>query len=162
MPNYCENELSVSGPAADVQQFREQAAGDEEALNIRHFIPMPEEINSDNTTSPNRDQEQAQRLTEKHGAPDWYEWAMQHWGTHRDAHEVKLQHSYDDGQEAELRYTYITAWTPFSQTALADISAQFPTLKLTVSYEEAGLCFAGYMAAEQGELTGAREWDTFP
>ena len=74
MPNHCINVLILKGELEDIRHFQEKARGAKEKLDINRFIPMPEELRC--TTSPNRDEEQAQRLTACYGVPDWYTWTL--------------------------------------------------------------------------------------
>jgi len=43
LPNWCENELYVSGRKEDLQKFKEKAKGKYTALDFNSFVPYPEE-----------------------------------------------------------------------------------------------------------------------
>ena len=43
LPNWCENELYVSGRKEDLQRFKEKAKGKNGDLDFNSFVPYPEE-----------------------------------------------------------------------------------------------------------------------
>lgn len=103
----------------------------------------------------------------KYGYKDWYEWASaeENWGTKWGDYD----HYGDSGDEAtevngewHITYTYQTAWGPFSDTFWRNVSMKFPTLTISTSYEESGMCFMGAVAAKNGVLFSAYAEDAFP
>ena len=141
MPNDCENTLTITGPAEAVQAFQEFAKSDLTPLEIDNFVSMPEEVR--NTSSPNRDQELAERLSREHGAPDWYEWAKRNWGTKLGAYDVDMT----EVDDATTRYRFCTAWTPVNQNVMEAMTSRFPSLRIKLEYNEPGAGFRGYLIA---------------
>ena len=149
MPNWCMNELIVSGKAKDLAVFKAQAhrpaKGDECEVDfcIARFIPIPEELVGTRAPSlkPNP------RLIKKYGNDNWYDWCVKNWGTKWDV----------EGQAAgvskgKLGYTFDSAWAPPSQ-ALQKISEMYPTLKFTLTFSEEGMGFSGTEEFLGGEIT---------
>ena len=155
MPNHCENTLNITGPAEDIRAFAAFAHREKEPLEINNFIPMPEELR--NTESPNRDIESAKRLMEAHGVDNWYDWAVNNWGTKWGAYETQMMEVTD----TRMEYIFLTAWGPFHDEVLRVMSERFPSLKLALDYEEQGMAFQGHCTAQGGKIleTGSKEMD---
>ena len=100
MPNWCTNNLTVRG--ADAQTIVESITKDEGFFNT--IIPMPEELR--NTESPNK--VSSDDMIEKYGSADWYQWALDNWGTKWDCSTPMVDHVAED----ELIITFDTAWGP--------------------------------------------------
>ena len=82
MPNWCENRITIWNDDPKVIK-RIIDAFEREAL-FDEFIPCPKELWASNG---NEFPAYKQRMIEKHGAEDWYDWCIEHWGTKWD---VKL------------------------------------------------------------------------
>lgn len=63
----------------------------------------------------------ARRNLQQHGAADWYEWRLQHWGTKWDAYETALT---EDGS-----VRFLTAWER-PEPVIRHLSARFPEVAL--------------------------------
>jgi hypothetical protein len=111
----------------------------------RHYLPMPEEIK--NTTSPNsiiseeeyaervangtttealydgrvtthyQTQAQVHALVEKHGAANWYDWAVINWGTKWGDNELNV----DDNGDGTILIQYESAWSPLADHILESL-----------------------------------------
>ena len=149
MPNWCSNELIVSGKAKDLAVFKAQAhrpsAGENSELDfcISRFIPIPEELvgTKSPVDKPNP------KLVKKYGADNWYDWCCNNWGTKWDV----------EGQAAgvskgKLGYTFDSAWAPPSE-AIRRISEMYPTLKFELRFSEEGMGFSGTQEIMNGEIT---------
>lgn len=132
MPNHCDNTLTITGPKADLDAFREAARSDEKPLEVGNFIPIPTDLNPD----------QKRR------------WAIETWGTKSGAYDL------DDVQTSDQRMTYVffTAWGPLGNQLLKVMSAKFPSLHFNLEYEEGGMAFKGQREAQDGETL--REWSS--
>lgn len=88
---------------------------------------------------------------DKYGAPTWYDWRTDHWGTKWDAY------GYDEGkdysQSKELRF--LTAWSA-PHPILRKLSEQYPALEITHQWADEDIGFncgiAVYRVGEQTEL----------
>jgi hypothetical protein len=137
MPNWCENELTVTGPADVLQRFVEIAGSDAEPLRLGAFIPRPE------------------LLTRAGDA--WHDWSLCHWGTKWDLGlgQVRRELQHDpDGQLHTATYRFDSAWSP-PDSAIHTISMGLPELTLTLTYGEWGSDFVGQQTFSGGVLTEA-------
>jgi hypothetical protein len=131
MPNWCNNKLTVCGPAADVKRFRRRAVGcspwtekdetpESVVLNFHNLVPIPPDV-----------------LAAGYEAAG-YDWERQHWGCKWGACHAELTDEWD----GHLVYTFDTAWTP-PLPFLKHLGPQWPTLRFVVAYEEWGVGFQG-------------------
>jgi hypothetical protein len=82
MPNWCFNELTITGPAEDLKRFKERAAGlspwasaSERVRNVLNFhslVPVPDDI------------------IQTGYDPTGYEWEIQNWGVKWGACDTQL------------------------------------------------------------------------
>lgn len=174
MPNWCEFDLKISGPASDVSGFETQLvmnlAGKDSYYSILNtFIPMPEEILD--TTSPDRDphgkdaiakaygaeavrmqaenqahQEKRERLIQEYGAGDWYSWAVNNWGV-KWADRCRLVQR----GARSMKLSGQTPWGPPLE-GLENISERWPNLRFTIEWFECGMGFAGKAVLCDGEI----------
>lgn len=154
MPNHASNMLTITGPAADVARFRENAKGYGPAwdgkviekkpenllkLDLNQFVPIPAKVlnakkskNSDAFNSGG------------------YEWCCNNWGTKWGAYDIEVD---DDPDDTRLTYRFQTAWSPFSAKVLVAMSAMFPKLEFELKFAEIGAAFYGCLRASGGEIT---------
>lgn len=163
MPNWCEHDITVSGPKADMGRFMDiinGATGPEGVSLLSVFLPRPEAL--ENTVSPERmphrdeEIEQAQaeeaarmraansawetrrdELIEAHGSSNWYDWSIQTWG-------VKWP---DRSRVVRCGPRSVTLsgqcpWGPPIE-GISGISKMFPRLRFTIEWFEGGMQFAG-------------------
>ena len=104
---------------------------------------------------------------EKYGAPTWYDWRIDHWGTKWDAY------GHEEGKDyrktKELRF--LTAWSA-PHPILRKLSELYPALEITHQWADEDIGFncgiAVYRAGEQTELSAMKNeefandlWDSF-
>lgn len=132
MPNWCYNSLRVDGDNnASLTDFRDWLGKD--GFRLNKILTMPKEL--EDTTSP-APEDQAKIMMEMYGAPDWYSWRVNNWGTKWDV-EAAVQ---DD--DSLIFITFDSAWSP-PTSAIAALGKMFPDLTFTLSYKEEGMGFAG-------------------
>ena len=158
MPNWCNNTLTIRGKKEDLLAFKKQlednkANTEGNVCLFRTFIPTPDEIK--NTTSPNRDEENAKYLLEKYGAIDWYNWQIQKWGTKWGCcgaywEEEDPMDTHHDGL-FDMILHYDTAWSP-GDDSLKDIFMANDDLSFFLRYEEFGMGFQGNLFVKNGKL----------
>lgn len=167
MPNHCTNILYVTGPDESVRRFvKAVTKGDE--IKIADLIPMPEELR-DTTHGFFGDEdkqlelmEHHEKMLQKYGASDWYEWAHQHWGTKWGDYDHYDGTFDSDGEYAEWEVGYQTAWCPFANNFWEKVVKQFPDLMFIIKYEEPGMCFCGVTAVKyQPNNGGVRVIDKY-
>jgi hypothetical protein len=138
MPNWCENDLHVSGPEADLKDFLAYARGKDgegepTILDFTKFIPIPE------------------------GTKNEAEWCRRHWGTRTDPQDARLD---DDEVLNECCIKYETAWTPALGPVLA-MSARFPGLEFELKYREPNEAYHGRYCCEGGKVTYDKSGEYF-
>lgn len=163
MPNWTSTRMSVAGTEADVKDFVSKILVEEgktESMFARNItkiyeslIPCPTELFD--VISPVREEqaELAQQMTEKHGAPNWYEWQYQNWGvkwgdchTFMETEPVALPNG-----NWEVVYIYDLPWGDGEQ-AHVKISALFPNLRFAFDFEEEAGFFQGCQVMKNGEI----------
>lgn len=173
MPNWCFNELTVSGSAEAMAEFYTMLDNDSE-FRMNSFLPQPEELRG--TTSPNQfrplDEKKPEvingsvvmievdadgltleeftahkaELREKYGYDNWYDWNIANYGTKWDLNDAGEQYR----NETSYGVCYDTAWSPNCEFVVA-ISAMFPELEFELTYNESGMGFAGKLTASGGD-----------
>jgi len=154
MPNWTENQLTVTGPEAEVKKFVKAARkknedGKWDEFRISALHPDPVEMGlvgkgmknlygkscddwiNDGPVfgSANIPKGAIKLLDEMYGAHDWYEWHCQNWGTKWDA-----TGSLESRSDGYAQYNFQTAWcmpTPF----IDFIRDKFPKLEFLVNYQ---------------------------
>lgn len=157
MPNWCVNTLTIRGSEEDLLSFKkklEDSKGKDKTVCLfKTFVPIPQEL--ENTTSPNRDEEQAEYLTEKYGFRDWYDWQHANWGIKwgcadaRWSNEKPIE-SRNNGL-FDLVLHYETPWAPGSD-CLKGIFILNNNLSFFLEYEEEGMGFRGNLFVRNGEV----------
>jgi hypothetical protein len=133
MPNYCNNNLKVSGSLKDITDFYENNMIDNDAeqrqtsknLTFGYVVPEPKFDNKEDE--------------EKYKKAGWYEWRIENWGTKWDAITDYVDYK---PENSELNISFETAWTPPIKW-LEKAQIRYPKLKFYLSYYEDGLMFKG-------------------
>ena len=115
MPNYCANSVTIEGE------------------NLDKILPNPFTFNG--VLPRPKEMEEA----------GWYEWDCMNWGTKWDvcdADEGGVPLELEPGAN-EVTFSFDTAWSPPTQL-FCHLVKMHPELKVTLSYMEPGMCFAGY------------------
>ena len=159
MPNWCWNNLTVSGNEKQLHEFVEKSLVSTEKNEIHDAIeftfdgthPMPQQLNITRGTQTQGEEKQALFNKTKYGYTDWYEWHIGEWGTKWDAVEPHLNHNDKD----YFSVTFDTAWSPPLEW-IQNIMHKFPDLSFILEYEESGMGFGGKLTAQHNEI-----WDNF-
>jgi hypothetical protein len=161
VPNWCENELTIVGPAEEIEACLARiSTGVQRPFDFRAVIPMPDEVAATKTVTWSvvdgeavlvvkpEDPEgiDAAELVRKYGAKDWYDWSLRNWGTKWNAFEVELRRV-----EGPLLLTFATAWTPPRPVILA-LAVSFPALTFTLDFWEGGVGFCGSFVVKGGDV----------
>ena len=86
---------------------------------------------------------QSDALFKKYGANNWYDWAVENWGTKWNAYEVG---EWDGGF-----ITFQTAWSP-PIAFLLNSSEKYPEVEFTMKFADEGGGFLGYNTIKNGKL----------
>jgi len=143
MPNWCENELTVSGDEATVQKFKKRVKAKDTALSLAKLFPEPDYSKVKvKPTFPSITKEVRK-------GQEWWDWRIQNWGTKWDV-EAELVDDWGNG----LAYQFDSAWSPPTKW-LETISAKWPDLTFKLKYDEPGMGFAGVAVATAGKIQDA-------
>lgn len=141
MPNWCSNELEISGKKQDVVNFLKKAKGDRGDISLEVLVPIPE------------------------GIQDPYQWFVSNWGTKWDLCEVNRVDCSNDIDEllknnkeienkeefVTISFGFETAWSP-PLLGFTTVSENFPNLNFKINYEEQGSDYCGVAEFENGML----------
>jgi hypothetical protein len=131
--------------------------------NITDLEYVAQPVRSKLDTSDKDWWEDTQKLAETDKS--WYNWNIRNWGTKWDVaiHENKeysdtyMEGPTENGENLVVYYNFHTAWSP-PVPALAKLSAQYPSLLLTLSYEEE-TGWGGEMELLRGEVISISEYE---
>ena len=159
MPDYCDNELSVSGPQAELVRFKEAAATSETPFDFNVFVSYPEEFrkaDQEYKEWEQKDPSERSNIEPKDGFNHGgYKWCMTNWGTKWPARDIELTET-----EKALNYCFQTAWSPPLHVILG-ASRAFPALTFSLEYAVGGPIDFGSYVARNGE-NSAIEWSSTP
>jgi hypothetical protein len=149
MPNWCENELYVTGQQLDTLLAMVRST-DEDGIVVIDFnkiVPMPASLQI--TSPPQTEDEKRQAVQNKklYGAETWYEWCRDRWGTKWNACESQIAHR--NGSHALI--TFNTAWTP-PLPVIQALGERFPTMRFRLDYYEGVAGYSGTFAMEGGKI----------
>lgn len=137
MPNWCNNTATFKH--SDTDQIRKLIQAYNDGKLFSTFVPCPEELL--NTTSPVSDTDLAAANTEKYGAPDWYNWCLENWGTKWDVGNENIdKDEYTPGQ-TEVTLHFDSAWSP--PLAWYNTMADQFGFEIEAYYLEVGMAFCG-------------------
>ena len=115
MPNWCDNQLSITGPNSVIDKIEKIVKADDthENTGLLHFFhPMPKEL--EGTTSPSSSAKKPQPMIE--GFDCWYDWRCNNWGTKWEVYEFygvdRQYHSEQNEGESTISFGFSSAWAP--------------------------------------------------
>jgi hypothetical protein len=128
MPNWCNNNIDITGPADKIKALFDAATAEGSGLlNAMH--PMPEEL-KDTVKGSNGD------------ADNWYDWAVSNWGTKWDVDMEGIEYTDNGDGTASITGYFDSAWAPPIDCYNNFLEAN-EDCSLTASYYEMGMDFAG-------------------
>lgn len=151
MPNWCSNTLKVTTENAEkLKEFYNDSVIEDKdktewsKFTLNNLFPTPPELLNEGAFSKS---ENSEELVKKYGSSDWYTWRVNNWGTKWDVSESYISENSED----ELVINFDSAWSP-PVAWLVAIAPKFPELKFSLSYEEPGCDFCGYIIIENGQV----------
>ena len=162
MPNWCDCDLTVTGPAETLAAFREHV---QETRDVPHkgpfsadkLIPYPNEfakadeaarLYNEEVESGKRPRDPIRPFGPKDGFNfGGYDWCVKHWGTKWGLCDCTLK----TGPDGELLYSFQTAWSP-PRPVIAEAAAVFPALTFDLRYFERGAEFQGVFRCARGKV----------
>lgn len=138
MPNWCNNNISISGPTDTIKQLWEAANQEGEAGGLLNaMVPMPERLR-DTVKGSNGD------------ADNWYDWSVSNWGTKWDVSTEGLEFTDNGDGTALIEGWFDSAWAP-PIGAYEKFSEQNNECHIEASYHEGGMDFGGFWDTENGD-----------
>ena len=144
MPNWCDNQITITGPNSVIDKIEEIVKADDTHKNtglLNFFKPMPKEL--EGTTSPSSSAKKPQPMVE--GFDNWYDWRVENWGTKWELCEfygVDRQHLNDSLDESTISFAFSSAWAP-PINAYEQFLADNENCSLKAYYYEGGCDFMG-------------------
>ena len=165
MPNWCENKLiALSTNQEQLKEINELFENAHTGV-FEKLLPTPSELLQESI--PSDDNEKAEKFKEKYGAPDWYWWRVNNWGTKWDineTHSLSYHTEYDKthgGVNIGAVITgFDTAWAP-PEEIIRVISEKYNDVYIHLSYEEPGMGFAGCIAYLNGQVKAQEQVDMY-
>ena len=154
MPNWCDNTISISGPAEKVSQIYQQLKTDDSIGLCQALYPAPKDMFHGNLGEKER-----KDCAEK-GIPNWYDWQTSNWGTKWDTADGDWQYEEAGDGEAILSGSFQTAWAP-PIGVYEHCDEAHEDLYIEAMYYEPGCAFAGKWDSGNGDehysLEGTKE-----
>ena len=144
MPNWCENTISITGPAEKLSPMYTKLVADNDEGLCSILYPPPADMFSGNLGEKER-----KECAEK-GIPNWYDWCTSNWGTKWDTTDGDWQYEDAGDGQAILTGNFCTAWGPPIGVYEHCVEAH-PDLHIEAMYYEGGCAFAGKWETDSGE-----------
>lgn len=181
MPNWCANQVDISGSAEDIAKLVALVKDGDESFSFAKIVPPPntEVYNGAASSSKyvcgceselvdgkrmvNGIEIEVSGKCPTHDQPsmidsqdNWYHWNISNWGTKWDAKDP-YQTDYTDGDTA-TEYQFDTAWGP-AEPVVAALAEQFPNVVIHHRYCEGGMGYAGQISYLNGVESHREEYD---
>jgi hypothetical protein len=142
MPNWCNNQITITGPNSVIDKIEKIVDEKQETEGLLQFMyPMPEGL-KDTTADMSEDKE----MIKKYGYSDWYGWATNEWGTKWEVCEffgVDRQYLTETSEgESTISFAFDSAWAP-PVGAYENFLANNEDCSLKATYYEPGCDFMG-------------------
>lgn len=135
MPNWCNNNIEITGPTEKVTSIFEKAHSEDSGL-LNALVPQPDNLFTGNLG------EQERQDCEEQGIPNWYDWNVQNWGCKWDVDSEGLElHDNGDGTATISGY-FDSPWGPPIE-CYETFQDQNEDCTVLAHYEEGGMDFAG-------------------
>ena len=130
MPNWCNNSVTITGPAERITALWTRASGGAEGAALLNAMrPMPEELSEGEA---------------------WYSWRVENWGTKWDIDMQGLEfEEFSDGTAA-ISGWFDSAWSP-PVDAFQAYSNENPDVDMELKYFEPGMSFVGVWDSAGGD-----------
>ena len=135
MPNWCDNQVTITGPKSVIDKIEKIAKEEKGAGGLLNFFhPMPKGL--EDTTSPSSSAKKPQPMIE--GFDNWYDWRCENWSTKWDVNEFYGV----DRQGDTISFGFSSAWSP-PIGAYENFLTKNEDCSLKAYYYEGGCDFMG-------------------
>jgi hypothetical protein len=152
-PNWCDNDLIITGPAAEIAKFKKKAASLKKTVDgvavefcLEPFLPLPKELDCGPVPFHDKLTKEEKARIKATGYKDWYHRNLAVLGTKWD-----VEGELTGKEKTRLGYTFSSAWSP-PEEGVRRISELYPKLHFTLVYDESSMDFAGTDEIENGEF----------
>jgi hypothetical protein len=174
MPNYVYTRLTISGPADELEKFKDHI--DTPPAYIQKQMDDEEEAQAQFRTSHNgfsfhsfvtpAIDKYEEYHTPNGSGPDgpygntmfnWYNWNLESWGTKWDASDVEVWANTHNNRIDAINIRFQTAWSPAEPVFIA-LAQQWPNITVEGWWEEEQ-GYGGEFILQHGALTTTNVWD---
>lgn len=157
MPNWCLNEIIVTGDNKTLNEFVAFVKSDKSDFDFNKIIPYPEEFAKADKAYKELSDEEKMKAKDSFNSGG-YEWCIENWGT-----KWLPDNPYLRKEKETIEIGFDTAWSP-SLPITAKLTELFPTLTFIHKYEEPGMDFSGYVKYEGGKIVEQEcgDYDAYP
>lgn len=149
MPNWCSNNLSITGPKDKIKALWDHAQKPEEEGGglLRGMRPEPDYNKVDvmptypGIVGNNDPVEKSQ---------SWWDWRVQNWGTKWEVSNEGLQYTENEDGIATISGWFESAWAP-PVDAIAYFCDEQDDITARLAYYEPGMCFVGEWTSQEGD-----------
>lgn len=141
MPNWCKNILRIEGDELEVKRCIKMLKDAKGNLTFNKIVPMPLPLKK--TTSPVPEsvpQEERDKLVDRYGTDNWYDWRYKNWGCKQDASESEWK---------DNQVMFVTPWSPPIEF-LKQATIEFPGLTFRMQFSEENI---GAFPTGEAEIT---------
>lgn len=162
MPNHVQNILVISGHKNHVEPMLKHLEDGDKKFSFNKIVPMPEELKGSRSPTLVVTQAEYNKFhygknfqgeqhflpggpitkkmqkdwNERFGADNWYDWAINNWGTKWGSYDVDIHEpTYQSNGQMEIVIYFQTAWSSGAQT-LAKLAKQYPTINFYLRYAD--------------------------
>lgn len=170
MPNWCQNDLTITGDKVkEVLAFIAAPGDGDEDQRVFDFdkvIPYPDKLKALDQKAADYSREISTAETDKQRAEirlkygmelgqvffkdgynsGGYEWCVEFWGTKWNASSVQILEQTDD----MVKLTFDTAWSP-PIPVISKLGEKFPSCYFMLEFFECGMGFQGVLNVENGQ-----------
>jgi len=180
MPNWCSQDLIITGPTVELMDFKKFAKSKESVLDTEAFIPYPEKF-KEHDKKVKKQMEEYNKLSEEErknkeypkdsfnlddskdkdllvDGMSGYWWCINNWGSKWGICQSELTSEKLDNETGKLVYCFDSAWSPVIPV-IAEMSRLFNNLRFELKYFEAGMEFQGKYVYEKGEVINSEHRD---
>lgn len=169
MPNWCENDMVISGPKDKVKALQmavftkgKDSPHDDNHFDFDKILPYPEKYKNDDqirtdwrAANSNSDGSLKDGITFSMMPHDGYNaggynWCCENWGTKWPAGDFQNVNFELGAKSAKFKISFSTPWGPAIPVML-ETSKQHPDITLTLKYYECGMAFKGTAKYKGGE-----------
>jgi len=135
MPNWCNNNIEMTGPVEKLKPIYENALAEGETAGfLNGIVPMPVELNG----------------TEGLGdGPNWYSWRVDNWGTKWEVDTEGLEFEDHGDGTATISGWFDSAWAP-PVNCFETYGQANPDVDIQLDYHETGMQFVGRFTSNEG------------